>query len=62
MVGYEHLSRAVRRRTDGEERKPPSKERVPGISDLNVSPFLFLRVLEGGIELIVRSNTSPTIP
>jgi hypothetical protein len=42
----------VRRRTDGEQRKMLAKEGMPGISDLDVSPFLFLWVLEGGIELI----------
>jgi hypothetical protein len=48
----------MRRRTDREKRKPPAKKRVPGVSDLDVSPFFFLWVLEGGIELIVRSTTS----
>jgi hypothetical protein len=42
----------VRRRTDREERKTPAKKRMPGISDFDVSLFLFLRVLEEGIELI----------
>jgi hypothetical protein len=41
-------------RTDGDEGKAPTKERVPGVSDLDFSPFLFFWVLEGGIELIDR--------
>jgi hypothetical protein len=52
VVGHEHLTRTVRRRTDGEEWKTPTKERVPGVSDFDVFPFLFFWVLEGGIELI----------
>jgi hypothetical protein len=48
----------VRRRTDREEGKTLAKERMPGISDLDVSPFLFLWVLEGGIELIARLRSS----
>jgi len=52
VVGHEHLTRTVRRRTDGEERKTSPKERVPGVSDFDVSPLLFFWVLEGDIELI----------
>jgi hypothetical protein len=48
----------MRRRTDREQRKTLAKEGVPGINDLDVSPFLFLRVLERGIKLIARSITS----
>jgi hypothetical protein len=48
----------MRRRTDREKRKTLAKEGVPGINDLDVSPFLFLRVLEGGIKLIARLITS----
>jgi hypothetical protein len=48
----------MRRGTDGEQRKTLAKEGVPGISDLDVSGFLLLRVLEGGSKLIVRSTTS----
>jgi len=48
----------VRWRTDREEGKTLAKEGVPGISDLDVSLFLFLWVLEGGIELIARLTTS----
>lgn len=35
-----------------------AKEGMPGTSDLDVSRFLLLRVLEGGIELIARLTTS----
>jgi len=48
----------VRRRTDRDKRKTLAKEGMPGISDLDVSPFLVLRILEGGMELIARSTTS----
>jgi len=52
----------VRRRTDGEQRKTLAKERVPGISDLDVSPFLLFWVLEGGTQLIDRLIASITAP
>jgi hypothetical protein len=48
----------MRRRTDREQRKTLAKEGVPGINDLDVSPFLFLRVLERGIKLIARLTPS----
>ncbi len=59
-VGYEGLPRPMEGRTDGEERKAPTKERVSGVSDLDFFPFLFFWVLEGGTELIDRLIESRT--
>jgi hypothetical protein len=50
----------MRRRTEREKRKTLAKEGAPGINYLDVSPFLFLRVLERGIELIARLTASRT--
>jgi hypothetical protein len=47
----------VRRGTDGEQRKTLAKEGVPGISDLDISGFLLIRVLEWGSKLIALSMT-----